>query len=394
MMKTLRFILLLLPTWALWLFVSQYLLCARFQFEEPAPFEGSIIHNPYDSMDTKNWVKCNFHAHAHAWNGVTNGHGTATEIHKAYQNLDYRIHCVSNYHHIDTTHANSQNYIPAYEHGYNLRKTHQLVLGSQKVQWQDYVFPQTLHNKQHVLQQLGDTNSVVILNHPGLRNGYKPDDFSSLAGYDCMEVLNPSVISTREWDASLSAGRKTFIVGNDDIHNVIKKERLGTMCTFVNVKVENKQRVLEALKKGKSYGVALGQTQDIDSIPTLVALRVNSDTITIKMNAVAGNVILTGQNGKELATFKDTDLIKYKLTPKDHYARATFRYRNGTTVYLNPVFYTPPSGYKEIQVYENIRETTFYRTLGVIIIFLWFLVLWTFRSRSPRIYNRRRLALR
>ena len=394
MMKKLRFVLLFLFTWVLWLLVSQYLLCARFQFEEPMPFEGSVIYNPYDSIDAQKWLKCNFHAHAQAWNGITNGHGTAGEIHKAYKDLDYQIHCVSNYHHIDTTHAHRQNYIPAYEHGYNLRKTHQLVLGSQDVQWLDYLFPQTLHNKQHVIQQLGDTNSVIILNHPGLRNGYKASDFSSLAGYDCMEVLNPSVISTREWDAALSAGKKTFIVGNDDIHNVIKRERLGTMCTYVNVKDENKQRVLSALRTGKSYGVVLGQKQAIDSIPTLVALRVNTDTITIKMSARAWKISMTGQNGKELAAFNDTDLIKYKLTPKDHYARATFQYRNGTTVYLNPVFYTPHSGYKETLVYENIGETTFFRTLGVIILFLWLLVLWTFFVRRLRIYDRRRLSLR
>ena len=395
MVKKFLIALLLLPTWLLWLFVSQYLLCARFQFEEPVPFEGNKIYNPYDSVDSSNWKKCNFHAHSEAWNGATNGHGTALDVHKAYQKLQYKIHCVSNYHYIDTTGAFDPSYIPAYEHGYNLRKTHQLVLGSRKVQWLDYIFPQTLHNKQHVLQQLYDTNSVVILNHPGLRNGYTADDFSALSGYQCMEVLNPSIISTKEWDAALSAGKKTFIVGNDDIHNVLAKERLGTMCTFVNVKGDNGKNVLKALKTGKSYGVVLGKTQEINAVPVLLGMTVRNDTIIIKMSDSAQDATLTGQNGKELASFKNTSLVRYRMEQNDHYVRATFKYRNGTAIYLNPVFYIPESSKSETSIYENVKETTFFRSLGCVILFLWLLILWrAVTPNSGQRYTRRRLSLR
>ena len=68
------------------------------------------------------WVKCNFHAHARSWNGITNGHGTAIMINSAYKSLKYGVHCVSNYQNIDTTGCMGKSYISAYEHGYNINK--------------------------------------------------------------------------------------------------------------------------------------------------------------------------------------------------------------------------------------------------------------------------------
>jgi hypothetical protein len=395
MIKTSGIILLALSTWLLWLMVSQFLLCARFQFNDPVPFEGPVIYNPYDSANASDWVKCNFHAHSRAWEGVTNGHGTAHDVHDAYKSLNYGFHCVSNYHHIDTTHASEPGYIPAYEHGYNIRKTHQLVLGSHNVQWLDYLFYQTVHNKQHVLENLAEENSVIILNHPALKNGYTTEDLSLLGGYDCMEVLNPSVVSTPQWDAALSAGKKVFIVGDDDIHDVVAKKRLGEMCTFVNVGKNSGTEVLKALKAGRSYGVVIGKNQGSDSIPHLRQLAVRGDSIMIEMTQPAAGVTITGQNGKVLASFENTAEVRYKLLPDDHYARATFKYQNGTGIYLNPVFFTPKSGYHAPVIYENVNETTFYRTLGVVVLFLWFLIAWRFLPGSKRQrFGRRRLSWR
>jgi len=372
-MKTVRISLLILGTWVLWLVVSQYLLGIRFHFEEHFPFEGTALYNPYEGLDARNWIKCNFHAHAKAWNGVTNGHGTASDVHDAYRSLHYGVHCVSNYHFIDSTGASEQSFIPAYEHGYNLTKTHQLILGSQQVQWLDYLLPQTIHNKQDVLKNLKTQNNVIILNHPHLRKGYTRDDLSQLSDYDCMEVLNPAIISTGEWDAALSAGKKVFIVGNDDTHDVLAKARLGKMCTLVNVPDNQGELVLRALKAGQSYGVEVGENQSIDSIPLLRQLRMDGAAMTVEMDQVAQEVTVTGQNGKVLASYQNTNIIRYCLQKSAHYARATFKYSNGTTIYLNPVFFTPPTGYEATVAYVDNSSTTLYRALGISILILWIL---------------------
>ncbi|WP_031529211.1 hypothetical protein [Dyadobacter crusticola] len=394
-MKIPGFILLAFLTWVLWLFVSQYLFCARFQFDDPVPFEGSTIFNPYDSAAASQWVKCNFHAHSRAWEGFTNGHGSAEDIHEAYKALNYGVHCVSNYHYIDTTHSSNPDYIPAYEHGYNINKTHQLVLGSDKVLWLDYLFPQSVHNKQHVLKHLSESGELVILNHPALKNGYTKEDLAQLTGYNCMEVLSPSVVSTKQWDAALSAGKAVFVVGNDDTHNVLTKNRVGRMCTFVNVAVNSAKEVLTALRTGRSYGVEIGPGQLINSLPFLQSVNVKGDSILIRMSQAANRVTLFGQNGKVLTSTNDTDQIVYRLSPSDHYARATFEFENGTTVYLNPVFFIPKTGYRAPVSHENVGETIFYRALGVAVLSLWALVLFVqISGKKSQQFGRRRLSLR
>ncbi|TDE13244.1 hypothetical protein [Dyadobacter psychrotolerans] len=320
-------------------------------------------------------MKCNFHAHARSWNGITNGHGTAIMINSAYKSLKYGVHCVSNYQNIDTTGCMEKSYISAYEHGYNINKTHQLVLGSTKVQWLDYLFPQTLNNKQDVLNHLKSSHSIIVLNHPQLRNGYTDSDFASLAGYDCLEVLNPSVISTGQWDAALSAGKKVFVIGDDDLHNVISKDRLGKMCTFIDVEENNKDLVLKALKSGDSYGVVIGDHQNIDSIPYLKSLTIHTDTITIEVSQAAADILITGQNGKTLQSFTRLGKVKFVLNKKDHYARATFGYKNGTRLFLNPVFYSGSDDINHHVISENLPETILFRSLGVIILFIWLLVM-------------------
>ncbi|WP_342087394.1 hypothetical protein [Dyadobacter sp. OTU695] len=389
-MKILRIALLAFSSWVIWLLVSQFFFCPRYQLNDPIPFEGPVLYNPYESALPAQWVKCNFHAHSRAWEGVTNGHGTAYDIHRAYTALHYGVHCVSNYHHIDTTFSTSVNYLPAYEHGYNILKTHQLVLGSNEVQWLDYLFPQTTHNKQHVLSHLAGPDHVVILNHPALRNGYTAEDLAQLTHYDCMEVLNPSVTSTAQWDAALSAGKRVFIVGDDDIHDVVSQKRLGARCTFVNVRYNSAREVIGALKTGQSYGVIIGKNQRHDSIPQLKSLTVRNHTMVAVMTQRASHVTITGQNGKVLTVAGNTDRISHRIAPEDRYARATFRYANGTEILLNPVFFTPRNGYRAVPVYENFNETMFFRSIGTCILGVWLLLfVWLLTGQPPQHYGRR-----
>src|ERR1700712_3836331 len=122
---------------------DQYLFCPVYTFPSPKAFAGDSLYNPYASALPRNWVKCNFHAHVHCWKGVTNGHGNATYANYLYSNLHYGVHAISNYQSIDTSASKLPSYVTAYEHGYNMMKNQQLVLGANKVCWKDYLLPQT-----------------------------------------------------------------------------------------------------------------------------------------------------------------------------------------------------------------------------------------------------------
>lgn len=382
-MRALRIALIFISTFALWLAVNQFFFCPRYHFNAPTPFQGPVIANPYESAQPSKWIKCNFHAHAKAWSGVTNGHGTPRDVHNAYRDLGYGVHCVSNYHHIDSTGQGEDGYLPAYEHGYNILKTHQLVLGSKDVTWLDYIFPQTTDNKQHLLTVLSEPGSLVILNHPALREGYTPEDLALLTNYNCMEVLNPSVTSTREWDAALSAGRRAFIVGDDDIHDIISRDRLGVRCTFVNASRNSGREVINALKNGRSYGVIVGENQQHADIPGLLGVTVRKDSVLIEMDKAAKEATLTGQNGRLLAKTQNSSGIIYRIRPGDHYARATFTYANGTTIFLNPVYFTDPKAKPLPPVSENRLQTVLFRLIGTSILLAWTALITGFRPGNP-----------
>lgn len=363
-----------------WITVSQYFFCPRFYFTEPKPFSGNSLYNPYKFLTGKHWVKCNFHAHTNTWNMFTNGNGTAKDICQAYSSLGYGVHCVSDYQHIDESMKGSEGFIPAYEHGYGIRKTHQTVLGADKVCWMDYLFPQTLNNKQNILNRLCRPNNIVILNHPCLRNGYKDSDIKYLSGYECMEVLNPSAISFNLWDMALSSGKAVYIVGNDDIHNVFKEKRLGSMCTWVNVSLANQKNILDALRYGRSYGMIIkGSPKEL---PELKSLQLDGDTIHLTMNADARHITFFGQDGRELAYVANSSVASYIVKSADTYVRTRIEYDNGTNIYLNPVFRNTPIRSKIPIV--DVNGTFMFRAFGMVVIVVstWLVLSLVFYNRT------------
>ena len=366
-MNWLRLLLFFFISFIFYIIINQYFFCPRFSFKASRPFSGKEFYNPYAFISKNDWIKCNFHAHTNAWKGFTNGKGTAADIYHTYDSMKYAVHCISDYEKIDTSFSHKPGFIPAYEHGYNLNKTHQLVLGSHKVCWKDYFFPQTLNNKQRILNCLSsDSGNVVIINHPANLNGYSPSDFKFLTNYDCIEVLNPFAISLAHWDSALSCGKPAFIVGNDDVHNVFSKNCLARMCTWVNVSEIEEACVLSALKTGKCYGMIIGKLAE--EPPVLKLFKVSNDTIAIEMNKPAKKISFTGQNGKVMASYVSTSSAQYIIKPGDHYVRATIAYEDGTNIFLNPVFRYDGAKITQQIVFINVRKTFAFRLLGIFIL--------------------------
>jgi len=379
-MKVSRIFLVIFLSGIFWLVIAQFFFCTRFQFKlESIAFQGENIYNPYANINAANWEKCNFHAHGNAWNGLTNGSGSAADIHRVYDSLNYGVHCVSNYHQIDTVDAAQQNYVSAYEHGFNLMKTHQLVLGGRDVEWLEYLFPQTANNKQDILNYLSlDTNSLVILNHPALRNGYSDKELSRLTNFNCMEVLSPYGISEKQWDIVLSAGKPVFVVGNDDIHDIYDKEKVGRIATILNLKNTNQASVLSALKKGEGYGIVLGKNQDPFQLPELKRLLLKENKLDLHLTEKAKSIDFIGQNGKLLASFTDSKNVQYKLNTSDCYARTKITFENGTQIYLNPVFFTNTTNFAQVQNPVNYTETIIFKLIGTLLYAAWLLWAWSF----------------
>lgn len=380
-MKVLRHILLILSSIIFITVIDQYCFCPVYSFTGATSFAGDSIYNPYALSVSGNWEKCNFHSHAHCWKGFTSGTGTASDVLRAYSKLGYNIYAVSDYQYIDTTDRSSPNYVSSYEHGYNILKSHQLVLGADAVCWKDYLLPQTLNNKQDVLNHISATapNALLIINHPLDRNGYRSSDFMHLTRYSCMEVLNPSCNSSLLWDAALSAGKPIFIIGDDDCHNVLDTNKVGKICTWINVPEINKNNILQAIKTGSSYAMTIGKNLMqserqgySDSMPMLKNFTVTTDTIHVKFSLPAKDIIISGENGRLLYKVSDNDSVSFKLGKQEPYARITAVYNKGTQLLLNPVFRYKTSPLYQSTASINSTQTSLLRTAGVIAMLVWF----------------------
>ncbi|HVZ56836.1 MAG TPA: hypothetical protein VG870_09285 [Chitinophagaceae bacterium] len=379
-MQFVRYTGLVLLSLVIWLLVAQYLLCPQYRFTEPEPFHGAYLYNPYQNLVQGRWIQCNFHAHTNAWNGITNGRGSAEDLFRRYQELGYTVHAVSEYEKIDTTGRQQPSYVAAYEHGYNATKTHQLVLGASRVCWPDFLFPQSRANKQWMLNQLSaDPGVVVELNHPVVRNGYTARDMAYLAGYQCIEVLNPAGRSFSLWDAALSAGKPVFATGNDDTHNVFDQGSLGRFCTWLYVDTLSQAYLLRSLREGKGYAMEVGSADRTSlTSPLLRACELRGDTLLIRLNRPADRIEFTGQHGKTLAVVCRADQAAYRIRREDNYVRTSLHFADGTSLYLNPVFRYGGDAqglfYSSAPIVDGPRTLVLY-ALGYFLLALWLFIL-------------------
>ena len=154
-------------------------------------------------------------------------------------------------------------FIPTYEHGYNIFKTHQVCIDAKSVLWTDLILFQTLSMKQWIIDQLKEDCSIVSLAHPLLRHGYSVEDMRYLTNYDMMEVLNNARLSYDHWDAALSTGNLAWMMGNDDAHDVLNSNHVGRKFTMINATDMRKETIIQSLKTGNAYGVDFFPKMDV-----------------------------------------------------------------------------------------------------------------------------------
>lgn len=322
------------------LFLAVSILCFQqiqtevYNFPEPKSFSGDFLYNPYKNL-SQNWFKSNFHAHSIVIEYILNGNNTPEEVVEHYAANNYDVIGLSNYHNIapDYIYGNKL-YIPMYEHGYNVMKSHRLVIGTSEVSFFDCLINYSLSNKQYIVNRLKPTSDVLAIAHPKFRNGHTIDDLTKLTGYDLMEVLNHYRFSFEHWDAALSAGIPVWILSDDDTHNVDKADETCVNWTMINSNLLDRKSILKNLKNGMAYGVTgkAGFNKNfIDSI------FVEDQTVTFRFTGTADKINLYGNGGELKSNAVDTNQIVYTFKPTDSYIR-TEVINEDTKMYLNPIF--------------------------------------------------------
>jgi hypothetical protein len=309
-----------------------YVLAPAYGFPAPAPFSGPRLWNPY-ATSLGRWWKANFHAHSHAWGGLTAGRRSAADVRALYHKLGYDIAGLSNYQQIDGGTLADPDFIPVYEHGYNVHKVHELVIGARRVTWLDFPFGQTLSDKQYVLDRLERNGGIVAIAHPWLRNGYPVDQLRYLSHYTLMEVARQGYVGTDRWDAALSAGHLSWIIADDDEHDLDPGHDVGVSWTMVMAPSKRRVDILAALRAGHTYGV-VGRNGVNDVLVRDVVL--HHDTLRVRTDPGASSVRFVGQGGALRKVVRDSVQASYVIRPNDTYVRVEIVTAH-THMYLNPI---------------------------------------------------------
>jgi hypothetical protein len=330
-----------------------YFTAPVYDFPPPGTFAGEKICNPYQGMDSSQWKRANFHFHLHAWGGLTSGrHNTSDAFWKTYKQLGYDVPCVSDYMRINTFNRDSSFYIPTYEHGFGVRKKHQILIGAKTVLWLDYSLYQNLSHKQHILNLLRDRNEIVAIAHPDWEGGYSLSDMKLLSNYDLVEVLDNNWRSVPQWDAALSSGHPVYILADDDAHDIADPYQIGRCCTYINSPTLAAADLMRSLKEGKAFGAEVymsnGETFEQKAlrareIPVLNSVIVRNDTLFVAADRKALRFRFVGQNGKVKKDVLHSGSAWYRIGQEDTYIRTEITFFNqyggaGTIFYLNPVF--------------------------------------------------------
>ena len=324
-------------------------------FDEPVPFHGDYLLNPYQDIDSTYWKCCNFHGHTRQYGGMTNGRNNGNAVYDSmYRLFGYDHVGISDYNKVNAYEdGRDPGFIPGYEHGYNLWKTHQVCLGSKKVRRIDYFFYQTLSHKQHMLNKLGEQNRVVAVAHPSFVDGsYNIRDMKYLSNYKVLEVLNGFVNSPEHWDMALSNGHLVYLIADDDTHDVLKVNDIAMRITYLNAKDNDADQLYDALLDGKAVGIhfKLDRKEKIEDkvarfkrdIPYLNSAKLNGSDFTVNVTKPIRKAEFIGQNGIVLKeeNNQNTDSVfnaSYQIQPSDQYVRTVLTFFDGTTMWLNPV---------------------------------------------------------
>lgn len=347
-MKILKTLLYIILTFIILVVVTS-IFVPSYSFDEPKPFQGNYLHNPYKDMNPDNWIQSNFHAHTRQFGGLTNGRLNTNEmLDSVYSALGFDHVGISDYNKINRYDSANPSFIPAYEHGYGIFKIHQLCIGAEKVRKLDYFAFQNLSMKQHTLNRLEKQTRLAIPAHPSfVKKGYLVEDMKYLSNYKLMEVLNGFRISTAHWDMALSNGHLVYLIGNDDSHDVTDITDVATRFTMINSPENEAEQLLQALENGNAVGVDFPVKYDETleekiyrlkkNLPYITQVELKKDTLLISASKPFDKIKFIGQDGRELDSQKNKVSAFYIIQLEDNYVRTEVTFNDGTKLYLNPI---------------------------------------------------------
>ena len=318
---------------------------AIYNFYPATPFEGEEIFNPYSNFDPSiEWKRTSLHTHTRVEGILNECDFTAEETFNKYLDYGYDIVGISNHNEI-TPHPDSKQDIGIYEHGYNLRNFHKLVIGTERVNRFDALYPISASQAQYQLDVLASECSVLQLNHPSRSALMDSARLTKIGGYDIMELSGfNAYLENKHWDWALSAGRYSFALLNDDLHYPDRSNKFAIRCSYLGAKEATSEEIVSTLKSGNFYSVRVPNYGNGDwtikleknrSIPTIKNIGVKEDVIYVKLSETPEQIRVIGENHTLLARVINSDTISYRMRACDPYARIVVSYPDSLIIMTN-----------------------------------------------------------
>ena len=265
-------------------FVTLYVFAPTYRFDDPKPFSGDFINNPYQNLTDAKW---NY--------------------------IDLR----------------NDDIMPTYEYGRGLFPTRYLCVNYESERKIDYPFLQNIHLKQYNINCLNKKSSLVVPTQ--LDKGFKLREMKHLDNYRAMEVVSSYGNYFNYWDLALSSGRRVNIVATDS-----KSEKDGFVNkTVINADLNDIEQIINSLKNGDSYAISyLDGNLDL---PELKSLQLTNDTIVVEANKLIKTLRFIGQNGVVKDSLNDVNQGVYAIKDDDSYIRVEMSFEDETMIYLNPI---------------------------------------------------------
>ena len=317
-----------------------------YDFDEPKPFSGPDIFNPYRNIDTAHcWKKANFHVHTRVKGIFNECEYWPAEVYGFLDKLGYDIVTFSNHNELTAHPFDSTLQVNVYEHGYNLFKYHKLVFGSKDVNRFDHLLPLFASQKQFQLWLLSEESDIIQYNHPLRTTGTSKSHMEKICGYDIMELDCGKSTENEFWDWALSAGHYSFGLANDDLHYPDRTTKIARRCNFLCTPSATYEDIKRCLLDGCYYSMRIPDYGNGDweiktdknlDLPRIDNIGLCDSTIFIFLSVTADSIKVFGQNHSTLLLKKDTSYAEYTIQPDDSYARFTAYFPGGEVIYSNP----------------------------------------------------------
>lgn len=317
-----------------------------YTFDDPVPFQGPDIFDPYRNLDTAHcWKRANFHTHTRVDCIFNECEYYPAEVYDALAEFGYDIVTFSNHNELTVHPFDPSLQVNVYEHGYNLFKYHKLVFGSDRVNRFDHLLPVFSFQKQFQLDLLGRDSDLIQLNHPLRTHGTSRSLMEKLSGYQIMELDSGKSTENEYWDWALSAGHYSFALAGDDLHYPDRSGRIAVRCAFLCTPTAEYKDILATLLDGCYYSMRVPdygkgdweiKYEENRSLPYVEDIGLDGDRIRISLSEPADSIKVTGQDHMKLAMAVEADGMEYVMRQEDHYARITAYFPDGEVIYTNP----------------------------------------------------------